>query len=150
MTIKSSMTFGDISVFNPLNAVTHKWYHSLMEHRHSLLKSFGYALEGLKAEIIKGRNFRIQIAAGLIATVLGVILKLSFEEWLDLVIVITLVLILELVNTSIEALVDLTSPEIHPKAKLAKDVSAATVLVASIGSVIIGALIFLPKLGFFK
>lgn len=117
-----------------------------MENKHSLIKSFGFAFDGLRTAVLKGRNFRIQIAAGLIACILGLILKLSSEEWLDLVIVIFLVLILELVNTSIEALVDLTSPEIQEKAKLAKDVAAATVLVASIGSVIVGALIFLPKL----
>ena len=117
-----------------------------METKHSLLKSFGFAFEGLKAEVIKGRNFRIQIAAGVLASILGVILKLSAEEWLDLVIIITLVLVLELVNTSIEALVDLVSPEIQEKAKLAKDVAAATVLVASVGSVAIGVLVFLPKL----
>lgn len=77
---------------------------------------------------------------------MGIVLKLNSAEWLDLVIVITLVLILELVNTSIEAVVDLVSPEIREKAKLAKDMSAGTVLLASIGSIIIGALLFLPKL----
>jgi diacylglycerol kinase len=117
-----------------------------MEHKHSIFKSFGFAFEGLKAEIIKGRNFKIQILFGILATVLGLMLKLSPEEWLDLVIMITLVLVLELVNTSIEALVDLVSPEIQEKAKLAKDVAAATVLVASIGSVIVGGLVFLPRL----
>jgi diacylglycerol kinase len=55
-------------------------------------------------------------------------------------------LILELVNTSIEEMVDLVSPEIQEKAKVAKDVAAATVLVASIGSVIVGVLLFLPKI----
>lgn len=117
-----------------------------MERKHSLLKSFKFASEGLKAAILQGRNFRIQLALGVLATILGLILKLSAPEWLDLIIVITLVLILELVNTSIEALVDLTSPEIQPRAKLAKDVAAATVLVASIGSVIVGVLVFLPKI----
>jgi diacylglycerol kinase len=117
-----------------------------MERRHSLFKSFGYAFEGLKVAILRGRNFRIQLTIGALALILGVILKLSAPEWLDLVIVIILVLILELVNTSLEALTDLASPEIQPKAKLAKDVAAATVLVASLGSVIVGALLFLPKL----
>jgi diacylglycerol kinase len=129
-----------------IKSCIHKWYHSLMEHKHSIFKSFGFAFEGLKAEIIKGRNFKIQILFGILATVLGLMLKLSPEEWLDLVIMITLVLVLELVNTSIEALVDLVSPEIQEKAKLAKDVAAATVLVASIGSVIVGGLVFLPRL----
>ncbi len=129
-----------------IKSSTHKWYHSGMESKHSLLKSFGFAFEGLKAAILKGRNFRIQLTIGTFAVILGVIFKLSFTEWLNLIIIITLVLILELVNTSIEALVDLVSPEIQEKAKLAKDVAAATVLIASIGSVIIGVLLFLPKL----
>jgi diacylglycerol kinase len=117
-----------------------------MESKHSLFKSFGFAFEGLKSAVLRGRNFRIQLTAGLFAVVLGFLLKLNSTEWLNLVIIITLVLILELVNSSIEALVDLVSPEIREKAKLAKDVAAATVLVASIGSVIVGVLLFLPKL----
>jgi diacylglycerol kinase len=117
-----------------------------VESRHSLLKSFSFAFEGLKAAILRGRNFKIQLTIGTLAIILGIILKLNSAEWLDLVIIITLVLILELVNTSIEALVDLVSPEIRERAKLAKDVAAATVLVASIGSIIIGVLLFLPKL----
>lgn len=117
-----------------------------MENKHSLIKSFGFAFEGLRAAIVKGRNFRIQIAIGILAIIFGLIVKLSSNEWLDLVIVITLVLILELVNTSIEALVDLVSPEIREKAKLAKDVAAATVLVASIASIAIGILLFVSHL----
>lgn len=117
-----------------------------MESRHSLLKSFEFAFEGLKTAITKGRNFRIQLSIGALAIVLGLILRLGPSEWLDLTIVITLVLILELINTSLEAIVDLVSPEIREKAKIAKDVAAATVLLASIGSVIIGALLFLPKI----
>lgn len=117
-----------------------------MESRHSLFKSFKFAFDGLETAILKGRNFRIQIAIGALACVLGLILKLNATEWLDLVLIITLVLILELVNTTIEAIVDIVSPEIQPKAKIAKDVAAATVLLASLGSIIIGALLFLPKI----
>ncbi|HKC05175.1 MAG TPA: diacylglycerol kinase family protein [Patescibacteria group bacterium] len=117
-----------------------------MEHRHSIFKSFGFALNGLKGIILQERNFKIQLFFGLIAVILGFLLKLNVAEWLDLVIVITLVLILELVNTSIEEMVDLVSPEIREKAKVAKDVAAATVLVASTGSLVIGALLFVPKI----
>lgn len=120
-----------------------------MEHKYSLLKSFGFAIEGLMSELKKGRNFRIQITVGLIVIMLGFFFGISPEEWLSLTITIALVLILELINTSIETIVDLASPEIHPKAKLAKDVAAGAVLVASIGAIVIGAIIFLPKLGFF-
>ncbi|HKB88869.1 MAG TPA: diacylglycerol kinase family protein [Patescibacteria group bacterium] len=117
-----------------------------MNSKHSLFTSFKFAFEGLKSAFIKGRNFRIQIAATVLVFILGLIFNLSSLEWLDLVVVITLVLILELINTSIEAMVDLVSPEIHEKAKLAKDVAAGAVFIASVGSVIIGVLVFLPKL----
>ena len=83
---------------------------------------------------------------GTLAVILGWAVKLNFAEWLDLVIVISLVLILELINTSLEAIVDLVSPEIRDTAKVAKDVAAGTVLIASLASVIIGVLLFLPKI----
>lgn len=117
-----------------------------MESRHSLYKSFKFAFDGLRTVIFKGRNFRLQLLAGVLAVILGVVLKLDYFEWLHLVIIITLVLILELVNTSIEEIVNIVSPQFQEKAKIAKDVAAATVLVASIGSIIIGVLLFLPKI----
>ncbi len=117
-----------------------------MEHRHSIFKSFGYALNGLKGIILQERNFKIQLLIGTLAVILGFVLNLSLPEWLDLVIVITLVLIFELINTSIEEMVDLVSPEVQEKARIAKDVAAGTVLVAAIGSVIVGTMLFLPKI----
>lgn len=117
-----------------------------MEHRHSIFKSFGYALNGLKGIILQERNFKIQLFIGTVAVILGFVLNLTLPEWLDLVIVITLVLIFELINTSIEEMVDLVSPEVQEKARIAKDVAAGTVLVAAIGSVIVGAMLFLPKI----
>lgn len=122
-----------------------------MESRHSLFKSFKFASDGVKIAVLKGRNFRIQLLIGFIAIILGLVLRLSFAEWLDLFLIINLVLILELINTSIESVVDLVSPEIHEKAKIAKDVAAAAVLITSFTSIVIGAFIFLPKiLLFFK
>lgn len=118
----------------------------VMEDRHSLFRSFGFAFEGIATEFKKGRNFRIQILIGILALVLGWIFKISSQEWFDLIIVIASVLILELINTAVEAIVDMISPEIQPKAKIAKDVSAGAVLVASAASVAVGALIFLPKI----
>jgi len=117
-----------------------------MESKHSLVKSFKFAFEGLKIAFIKGRNFRIQIIIGLLAVIAGMVLNLSMSDWLDLTLVIFLVLILELVNTVIETILDIVNPEVSDRVKVAKDVAAATVLLASIGSVIIGALLFLPKL----
>lgn len=117
-----------------------------METKHSLAKSFKFAFEGLVTAFTKGRNFRIQVLTGLAAVILGLILKLGNFEWLDLTLVIASVLILELLNTAIESIVDLVSPEIQEKAKIAKDVSAGAVLVASIAAVLIGCFLFLPKL----
>lgn len=117
-----------------------------MKSNHSLARSFGFAIEGIKTEFKKGRNFRIQIFAAIAAAILGFVLKISSYEWLDLTIVIASVLILELINTAIEQMVDMISPEIQEKAKIAKDVSAGAVLVASIAACVIGAFLFLPKI----
>lgn len=129
-----------------INGTTCANLKSMFESKHSLAESFKFAFEGLRAAILKGRNFRIQLSFGVAAIILGIILKLKPNEWLDLVIIITFVLILEIMNTAIEALVNLVSPEFKEKAKIAKDVAAAAVLAASIGSLIIGALLFLPKI----
>ena len=117
-----------------------------MESHHSLFKSFQFAFEGAWVAFKKGRNFRIQVGVGVLALALGFILKLTPYEFVDLVLIISLVLILELLNTAIESMVDMVSPEIRAEAKIAKDVSAAAVLIASIGSILIAAFIFLPKL----
>lgn len=117
-----------------------------METKHSLIKSFGFAFEGIAAEFRKGRNFRIQIFIGVAAIILGFIFRVSSAEWFGLIFVISTVLILELLNTAVEEMVDLVEPEINPKAKIAKDVSAGAVLVASAASIAVGILIFLPKI----
>lgn len=117
-----------------------------MGTRHSLGKSFGFAFEGILTAIRDGRNFKIQLFFGAMAILLAFILKVSVVEWIFIVLVASLVLILELLNTSLESIVDIVSPEIHDKAKIAKDVAAAAVLISSIVSIVIGAIIFLPKI----
>lgn len=116
-----------------------------MESKHSLLKSFSFAFSGLKTAFTKGRNFRIQVTLGIISVILGIILKISSFEWHSLIIIIASVLILELINTAIESIVNMVSPEIRDEAKIAKDVAAAAVLIASITAVFIGIVIFFPK-----
>jgi diacylglycerol kinase len=117
-----------------------------MHKNHPLAESIGYALEGLKFAFIEGRNFKIQIGFGVLTIILGFVLKISPAEWAGLVAIISMVLILELINTTIETVVDMVSLKFHPLAKIAKDVAAGAVLVAAIASVAIGALIFLPKI----
>jgi diacylglycerol kinase len=117
-----------------------------MHKNHPLVESIGYALEGIKFAVIYGRNFKIQLGFAILVSILGLVLKINSGEWLSLVLIITMVLILELINTAIETVVDMISLKFHPLAKIAKDVTAGAVLVASIGSVVIGILVFLPKL----
>lgn len=112
-----------------------------------LLHSFGFALEGLRYLLATQRNFRIEVGIGLLAVTAGLVLGLTVAEWAVLVLTIAVVLILEGLNTTLELAVDLASPEVHPKAKAAKDIAAGMVLVAAIASIVIGALLFGPKLG---
>jgi len=91
-------------------------------------------------------NFLIQIIIGLIAILMGILFSISSFEWLALALTISVVLILELINTSLEAIVDLVSPDAKEKARIAKDVAAAAVLISSITSIIVGIIIFLPRL----
>lgn len=113
---------------------------------HSTSKSFKYAVTGFKTAYKNEPNFRIHLIIALFALILGLFLKLELLEWLILTFTIFYVLTLELLNTSLEALVDLVSPEISHYAKIAKDVTAACVLMAAILSIIVGAVLFLPKI----
>jgi len=117
-----------------------------MSKLHSTQKSFKYAFEGIKITFKNEPNFRIQLILALLSIFLGIILKISQIEWLILITVIFLVLLLELINSSLEALVNLVSPEINEKAKIAKDTAAGAVLIASILSFVIGIVLFLPKI----
>jgi len=110
------------------------------------INSFKYPISGLKYAYKNEQNLAIDVLIMCVVIVAGIIFKISVAEWAILTITIGLVLSLELINTSIEALVDLVTEEYHPLAKVAKDTSAAAVLVLAIVSVIEGLIIFLPKL----
>lgn len=78
--------------------------------------------------------------------IMGFLLKISRLEWVMCIFLFVLVISEELINTTLEALVDVVMPEINPKAKFVKDVAASAVLVSAIGAVVIGLIIFLPKI----
>ncbi|MGG0657545.1 diacylglycerol kinase family protein [Rummeliibacillus pycnus] len=107
-------------------------------------RSFKYAIEGIR-QVMAEQNFRFDLMVAFIVIVAGAFTGLSKIEWMILVMVITIMLSLEMINTAIERVVDLASPEKHPLAKAAKDISAGAVFVFACASVIIGILIFLPK-----
>src|SRR5688500_16491402 len=114
--------------------------------RHGIVKSFGFAFAGLSYLLRTQRNARIHVAVGAIACVLAAWLRISRVEWAVLVFTIALVIILEGLNTAVEAAIDLALPEIHPLAKTSKDLAAGMVLVAAIASVAVGLLILGPPL----
>lgn len=111
-----------------------------------IINSFKYAIEGFISSFKTERNMKIHILAMIIVIALGLYVKLSMIEWCVIAIIIALVIASELFNTAIETIVDMISPEKNPKAKLAKDISAAAVLALAIGAIVIGIIIFLPKL----
>ena len=112
----------------------------------SLLRSFGFALEGVSYLIRTQRSAQIELAIGAVVVVLAAWLRITALEWAILVLAMALVLALEALNTAIELTVTLASPGRHPLAKAAKDVSAAMVLIAAIASVIVGLIILGPRL----
>jgi diacylglycerol kinase len=112
----------------------------------SLLRSFGFAFEGVSYLIRTQRSARIEIAIGLVVLALAAWLGLTSIEWAVLVMAMALVLALEALNTAVELVVTLASPERRALAKAAKDVSAAMVLIAAIASVFVGLLVLGPKL----
>jgi|SRR5690625_2638325 len=105
-----------------------------------------HALSGLKIVIKKERNFKIHLIALLIVITTAIILKLTYIEWAIILIVSSIVLLTEIINSVIELMIDYIKPEIHPRAKEIKDMSASVVLIASISAMIIGFIIFLRKI----
>ena len=112
----------------------------------SLLNSFKYAFEGIWSAIKKERNLKIHIVIMFLVIVFGIIFNISKIEWFACILLFGGVITLEIMNTAIETTVDLITMEKNPKAKLAKDASAGAVLVMAIISVIIGLMIFMPKI----
>lgn len=109
------------------------------------IKSFSYAIQGINTFFKTQHNAWIHAFATVLVIVLGNIVRLSFSEWCLIFLAIALVFITEMLNTAIEFLTDLASPEFHPLAKKTKDVAAGAVLFSSIIALIIGLLVFTPK-----
>lgn len=109
------------------------------------LQSFKFAGQGIAAAAKRERNMKFHLAAAAVVILAGTLTGVSSSEWLVIIGVIGGMIALELINTAIERVVDLASPDLHPLAKEAKDIAAGAVLVFAAASAIIGLLIFLPK-----
>lgn len=113
--------------------------------RRRVIGSFTYAIQGLCYALKTERNFQIHLIAAVIVSVWGFAFQLNKVEWLFVLICIFGMFSLELLNSAIERAVDLATEEIRPLAKQAKDLAAGAVLVFAIMTVVIGVIIFLPK-----
>ena len=113
----------------------------------TVIRSFGYAIEGFRTAVATERNIKVQLLVGVLAIVAGVVLKIDALSWVLVLLCIGLVLFAELVNTSIEAIVDLATQDLHPLAKRAKDIAAASVFTLSITAAVVGIIVFARALG---
>ena len=109
--------------------------------KNPITESFGYAFEGILTGIRNERNMKIHCVAIIFVTLAGTLFQITATQWCICLLLFALVISLELVNTAVEAVVDLVTEERKPLAKIAKDTAAGAVLFASLAAVIIGCII---------
>ena len=112
----------------------------------TFLRSAQFASQGALQFFSKQRNAKIQIVIGITAITLGFIVSISLYQWLLVLFCIGLVISLEMINSAIEVFCDMVTTDFHPKIKIIKDVAAGAVLFASLASLVIGLIIFIPGL----
>ena len=110
------------------------------------MKSFLHAVDGILYAIRNEHNLIIMILASIVVVIGGFYFSISSAEWLFCIAMMGSVMACEMINTAIEAVVDLISPEIHPLAKIAKDTASSASLILSITAMVGAFIIFLPKL----
>lgn len=120
------------------------------KHNHPFYKkrvlAFKYAFEGLTAAIKQEPNLKLHLIVYLLVVSAGIYFDITKMEWILVVVLSGLVFSVEMTNTAIEAVVDSFTQRQHPGAKMAKDISAAAVLVVALAAAIVGIIIFLPYL----
>ena len=108
--------------------------------------SFKYALQGIKSAYKTEQNLLFHTIVAILVVILGIVIDLSFIELSIVFLVIGLVITAEMINTSIENAIDMAMPSIHPLAKASKDIASGAVLFSAIIAIIVGSLIYIPKL----
>lgn len=109
-------------------------------------KSLGYALKGFKKAYDEEPNFRIHIIAGSSVLVVSAFLQLNRYEWIAIIVAITFVMALEIVNSIFERVIDMVKPSVNQYVKDMKDMMAASVLLVAVTAIIVGCIIFIPKI----
>lgn len=115
-------------------------------HTHPLKKSFSYAIRGIRTVFREERNFRFQLLAAVMALLVSFFLRLRAWEVLLILLVSAFVLVLELLNSVTERLIDVFRPRLHHAVAEIKDIMAGAVLVSSVVAVIIALIVFVPRL----
>ena len=116
-----------------------------LKGKNNLVKSFGYAASGV-VQAGSERNFKVDVVAAVVVFAACALLQVPAWGWVAVAVCVGVQLAMETVNTAIEAIVDLASPEIHPLAKRAKDCAAGAALITACASVIVGLIVFVPAL----
>lgn len=116
------------------------------DKKRTFIDSVKNCIEGINYTINHENNFKREIILGIIAVILSFLLKISILEWVIVLLLINFVLVCELINTALEKAVDLYTKEFNETAKIVKDVASGAVFVMCNFSLIIGIIIFLPKI----
>ena len=117
------------------------------EKNKHFIASLEFAVQGIKTVFREERNMRTHIFMGVVAIIMGFIFRLAITEWLWLLLVIFLVLVMEIINTVFENVVDMvTDFHFHPIGKKIKDMAAGAVLLTTFFAVVVGVLLFVPKI----
>ncbi|MFA5392233.1 MAG: diacylglycerol kinase family protein [Candidatus Paceibacterota bacterium] len=110
-----------------------------------ILRSFRYSLQGIQISN-QEHNFRAMLMSVFFVILLGFVMKISYFEWLILILIMSIVLSLEALNTALEKMLDYLEPNLSDKIRIIKDLIAGSVAIVIFSSIIIGLLIFLPKI----
>ena len=116
-----------------------------LKRKNNLVKSFGYAASGV-VQAGNERNFKVDVVVAVVVFAACALLQVPAWGWAAVAVCVGVQLAMETVNTAIEAIVDLASPEIHPLAKRAKDCAAGAALITACASVVVGLIVFVPAL----
>lgn len=116
-----------------------------LKRKNNLVKSFGYAASGV-VQTGSERNFKVDVVAAVVVFAACALLQVPAWGWAAVAVCVGVQLAMETVNTAIEAIVDLASPDIHPLAKRAKDCAAGAALITACASVVVGLIVFVPAL----
>ncbi len=110
------------------------------------LLGFVFAFQGLSVLIKSERNFKFHLFAFLCVSIAGFYFQIEKTEWLAILIISSIILTAEAINSAIEKLCNHLHPEIHPSIKSVKDIAAAAVLLSAISAIVIAGIIFLPRI----